>query len=199
MTQSQTNELIRNTAKRLFAERGYDGVSIRTLSKESSVGTSSIYHFFSDKDALLKSIYEETNAHLGAARRALKKSSTAEAMLAQRILFQFEHMEDIVFVLKYYIQYRHDFAQLPTKTLPPKSSLHIEEVLYQGLGTGEFRFEAIELPAYARMITHMINGFLLEYYPDTPSAAERRRLVRDMTDFSIRALKESSRREVTPM
>ena len=199
MTQSQTNEIIRSTAKRLFAERGYDGVSIRTLSKESSVGVSSIYHFFEDKDVLLKAVYDETNSRLGAARRSLKRQTTAEDMLAQRIRFQFEHIEDIIFVLKYYMHYRQDFAQLPTKTLPPKSALHIEEVLHHGLSTGEFTFEASELPSNAKMITHMINGFLLEYYPDAPHATERKRLVHEMTAFAMRALHQNTQKEVTPM
>jgi AcrR family transcriptional regulator len=199
MTQSQTNEVIRSTAKRLFAQRGYDGVSIRTLSKESAVGVSSIYHFFTDKDVLLKAIYEDTNRRLGLARRDLKRRASAERMLAERIQFQFEHIEDIVFVLKYYLHYRQNFAGLPTKTLPPKSALHIEEVLHQGLSSGEFKLNADELMQCAKMITHMINGFLLEYYPYTPQGAERKRLVRDMTDFSMRALRLNKHQEGMPM
>jgi len=199
MTQSQTHQIICRTAKRLFAERGYDGVSIRTLSKESSIGISSIYHFFADKDVLLKSVYDQTNAQLGSARRALKRPATAKNMLTQRIQFQFDHIEDIVFVVKYYLHYRQEFAGLPTKTLPPKAALHIEEVLYHGLSTGEFKLDASELSESARMITHMVNGFLLEYYPQQPSGSERKRLANEITGFSMRALTVRSQQEVTPI
>lgn len=199
MTQSQTREIILSTAKRLFAEHGYEGVSIRILSKESSVGVSSIYHFFDDKDVLLRAIYNETNTKLGLSRRALKKQTSIENMLAQRIQFQFEHIEDVIFVLKYYLHYRQDFAGLPARTLPPKATLHIEEVLYQGLSTGEITCNAVELAGCAKMITHMINGFLLEYYPQTPAGSERKRLVHEITDFSMRALSRRSYAEGLPM
>ncbi len=188
MTHAQTSQLIRSTAKRLFAERGYEGVSMRILAKESGVGLSSIYHFFEDKDVLLKQIYDETNTNLGIARRDLRPRSSAEQMLADRIAFQFDHIEDIVFVLKYYMHYRQDFAALPTRTLPPKSALHIEEVLHKGLSTGEFSFANESVGIRAKMITHMINGFLLEYYPDTPRGPERRVLVREIVDFSMPSL-----------
>ena len=41
MTRSQTDELIRHTAKRLFAAAGYDGVSMRILAQSSGVGLGS--------------------------------------------------------------------------------------------------------------------------------------------------------------
>ena len=77
MAQSQTDTLIRLTAKQLFAKNGYDGVSMRILSKESGVGLSSIYHFFKDKDILLKEVYLETNRQLGEARAQLPSLPSA--------------------------------------------------------------------------------------------------------------------------
>ncbi len=37
MAHSKTDQLIRQTAKRLFARFGYEGVSMRILAKESGV------------------------------------------------------------------------------------------------------------------------------------------------------------------
>lgn len=188
MTQSRTNELIRETAKRLFAKYGYDGVSMRTLAKESGVGLSSIYHFFDDKDILLKIIYNDTNHHLGIERKKLPKRSTAKAMLEQLIEFQFKHIEEIVYVLKFYLRFRLDFAALPTKTLPAKSVLHVEEVIRMGVKTGEFRVENKDVEAKARVISHTINGFLLEYYPDVPTKQELHSIVDDIVSFSMAGL-----------
>jgi len=184
MAHNHTDELIRMTAKRLFAVCGYDGVSMRILAKESGVGLSSIYHFFKDKDILLREVYAETNRQLGEARKALPGCTTAEAMLAQLITFQFEHIEDIVYVLKYYLHFRHDFAALPTRTLPPKSALHIEEVINKGLETGEFNVPATEIGHKAKVVAHTINGYLLEYYPDVPARKELQEIVDDIVSFS---------------
>jgi len=189
MTRSQTDELIRKTAKRLFAKFGYEGVSMRILAQESGVGLSSIYHFFKDKDVLLKEIYLETNRQLGKAREALPPQPTAQRMLEQLIDFQFEHIEDVVYVLKYYLHFRQDFAAMPTKTLPAKSVLHVEEVVQKGVATGEFTVAAKDITAKAKVVAHTINGYLLEYYPDVPVGPERREMIDDITAFTMRGLK----------
>ena len=188
MAQSQTDTLIRLTAKQLFAKNGYDGVSMRILSKESGVGLSSIYHFFKDKDILLKEVYLQTNRQLGEARAQLPSLPSAEEMLTQLIEFQIDHMEDVVYVLKYYMHFRQDFAALPTKTLPAKSVLHVEEVIHKGIETGEFNVDTKDVQAKAKVVAHTINGYLLEYYPDMPRDEERREMVNDIVSFTMAGL-----------
>jgi AcrR family transcriptional regulator len=189
MTRLQTGELIRATAKRLFAKFGYEGVSMRILAQESGVGLSSIYHFFKDKDVLLKDIYQVTNRRLGQERLALPPQVTAQRMLAALIDFQFEHIEDVVYVLKYYLHFRDDFANLPTRTLPAKSVLHIEEVVRKGIETGEFHVAPDDIAAKSKVVAHTINGYLLEYFPDVPRGAERQHMISDIVSFTMRALK----------
>ena len=186
MTQ-KTIIAIQNTAKRVFAQHDYDGLSMRALASESGVGLSSIYHFFTDKDVLLKDVFDMTNTELGIERKKLKSRATAVQMLQDRIDFQFRHMEDVVFVLKYYLHYRQDYMDLPGKILPPKAYLHIEEVLHHGISTGEFAMPNSQIETQAKIITHSVNGFLLEYYPLIPSPAERKKLVTELTAFIARA------------
>lgn len=52
-----TKELIFDTSIELFAERGYENVSMRDLAKEVGIKASSIYNHFSGKNALLEYIY----------------------------------------------------------------------------------------------------------------------------------------------
>lgn len=189
MTQHETITAIRTIAKHLFAAQGYDGLSMRTLSAASGIGLSSIYHFFADKDMLLKDIFDRTNTELGIARQALRPRATAELMLKDRIEFQFKYMEDIVFVLKYYLHFRETFMALPGGLLPPKAYLHIEEVLHKGISTGEFVLANDQIETQAKIITHSINGYVLEYYPSAPQGKERTTLVAALTQFVIRSLK----------
>jgi AcrR family transcriptional regulator len=189
MANNTTAAVIQTTAKRLFATYGYEGFSIRTLAKESGVGISSIYHFFQDKDVVLREIYAATNKALGEARSALPPQPSAEQMLEQLIAFQFEHSEDIVYVLKYYLHFRQDFAALPTRTLPPKSVLHVEEVIYKGIDTGEFQLRPDEVPAMAKVLGHTINGYLLEYYPDVPQPQELQEIISAIVSFTKTGLR----------
>lgn len=183
-----TKPTILRTAKRLFAVNGYEGFSMRTLAKESGVGLSSIYHFFNDKDEILKSIFNKTNSDLGIARAKLPKTDSAKAMLLERIKFQFEHIEDVVFVLKYYLHFRPDFVKLNTGYLPDKGYTHIEEVLKQGVIKGEFCISASEISKESKVIAHAINGFLLEYYPHPPKKSELENITKSIHSFLIRSL-----------
>ena len=183
-----TRNTILTKSKQLFARTGYEGFSIRTLAKESGLGISSIYHFFADKDQLLKMVFDQTNRELGQKRAALKVPSDAEQMLLQRIRFQFENIEDIVCVLKYYIHFRPTFLKLNNGYLPPKSTLHIEEVLQRGYETGAFSIKQTDIPDEAKVIAHAINGYLLEYYPVTPTGKELDEVVHAIHTFLMRSL-----------
>jgi AcrR family transcriptional regulator len=188
MKDTSTITTLRSTAKTIFAVSDYDGLSMRTLSETSGIGLSSIYHFFANKDVLLTDVYRITNKNLGEKRSQLRPRQSARQMLADRITFQFEYMEDIVFVLKYYLHFRNDFMKLPDKNLPPQAYLHIEEVLYKGLSNGEFNLRSTQIESRARIITHCINGFLLEYFPGKPKQSEITALTADITDFVMSSL-----------
>lgn len=184
----QTRTIILSKAKTLFAINGYEGFSIRILAKECGVGISSIYHFFGDKDELLKELFNTTNRQLGVKRAQLPKSSTASAMLKRRIKFQFENIEDVVFVLKYYLHFRPEFMRLNSGYLPTKAYLHIEEVLEFGLKTDEFVIDELEIAKESKVIAHAINGFLLEYYPDPPEGRQLNTVVNSIYNFLMRSL-----------
>ncbi len=185
---AHTRNTIIEIAKQLFAVQGYEGFSMRTLAKESVVGLSSIYHFFQDKDEILKEIFKKTNRELGVARAQLPTFESAGEMLLGRIKFQFEHIEDVVFVLKYYLHFRPDFLKLNSGYIPSKGYLHIEEVLEVGVKNGEFSIPASEIPKESKVIAHAINGFLLEYYPNPPEDEELAEVTGSIHQFLMRSL-----------
>ena len=51
--QSQSREAILDAARRLFAERGYDGASLRAIGAEAGVDAALVVHFFGSKANLL--------------------------------------------------------------------------------------------------------------------------------------------------
>jgi Bacterial regulatory proteins, tetR family len=187
MKSMSRNQII-SSSKRLFAAGGYESFSIRKLATDSKTGLSSIYHFFKDKDQLLKVVFDQTNIELGNKRRKLPHPSSAGDMLKQRIKFQFDNIEDIIFVLKYYLHFRPDFLKLNSGYIPTKGYLHIEEVLSYGVDSGEFTITTEQVPKEAKIIAHAINGFLLEYYPDPPKGSELLELTDDINRFLLKSL-----------
>jgi AcrR family transcriptional regulator len=182
-----TRLIILKKATHLFALNGYDAFSIRTVAGTIPLAPSVLYHHFKDKDALLKEMFNSLNTSLGRKRSRLPQPKTASEMLKQRIAFQIDNQEAIVAVLKYYLAYRKTFKRFKNGFVPDKSALHIEEVLRFGTATGEFQIHSIDDDA--KVITHAINGFLLEYYPYTPKGKEKDELVERIHHFLIRALK----------
>ena len=132
-------------------------------------------------------MYDLNNKSLGQKRTKLSQPKTASEMLKQRIEFQLDNSEEIVAVLKYYLAYRKNFEKFKNGFVPDKSALHIEEVLRFGVETKEFKIKNIEDDA--KVITHAINGFLLEYYPYKPKGKEKDELIERIYSFLIRALK----------
>ena len=53
-----TKEKIMRIAVKLFSAKGYDKVSTREIAKAIGINSASIYHHFSSKDEILKSLYE---------------------------------------------------------------------------------------------------------------------------------------------
>ena len=183
---STTKQTIEQSAFEIFAREGYESLSMRRIAKQSNVALSSIYHFFTDKDILLKHIFDRISKELGEARYQLPERDSAFEMLHDRINFQFDNIDKVVFVLKYYLHFRPDFLRNRSGFVPEKAYLHIDEVVQKGIQTKEFVSE--DPVSDAKIMTHAINGFLLEYFPDPPVGTEKRKLVQDITQFLSRSI-----------
>jgi AcrR family transcriptional regulator len=185
---AKTNSIsILNTTTLLYARSGYCDFSIRKIAKELSISPSVIYHYYETEEKLLSTMFDYNNTLLGNERSQLPIPNSALKMLKQRIEFQIDHIDKIVAVLKYYLAHRNNFPKNTRGFIPDKSSLHIEEVLEYGKKTNEFNIQNIKDDA--KIITHAINGFLLEYYPYKLELKERKQLVDKIYKFLVRALK----------
>lgn len=79
-----TQELILQTAERLFARDGYEGVSNKQLASEAGLTIGALYHYFPNKDA----IYAAAIRHAFASRPALPKAIRSSAESAERKLIR---------------------------------------------------------------------------------------------------------------
>jgi AcrR family transcriptional regulator len=68
-----TREQLIAIARRLFAERGYEGTSIESVLHESGVSRGALYHHFRSKEALFEVVLQAVNAE--AARKSMAASA----------------------------------------------------------------------------------------------------------------------------
>src|SRR5215213_2696286 len=53
-----------NTAEKLFANRGYDGTSIRDIAEEAGVNIAMISYYFGSKEKLMQALFEERASYI---------------------------------------------------------------------------------------------------------------------------------------
>lgn len=63
---AQTRRTIVRTARRLFAERGYDATSLQQIADAMGVQKANVYYYFRTKDAILSELLREMTAPLRA-------------------------------------------------------------------------------------------------------------------------------------
>ena len=95
-----TKEKIFDAAVDLFAEKGYEGVSIRDIAKAVGIKESSVYKHYSSKDAILDIIFEYLKARLypqqasGVDMDAMLEALTLEQILEAGLLSIRQMMND---------------------------------------------------------------------------------------------------------
>jgi AcrR family transcriptional regulator len=85
----QTRQLIAATARRLFVERGFDGVTVAEVAREADVAEKTVFNYFPTKEDLFYSRLEAFEEELLAAVReraagATVLSAVRDYLLAQR-------------------------------------------------------------------------------------------------------------------
>lgn len=68
---ASTRARIIDVAERLFAEQGYNGVSLRTITAAAGANMAAVHYYFRNKEGLLRAIFEQRVGGMNAERRAL--------------------------------------------------------------------------------------------------------------------------------
>ncbi len=100
---------VMNTALRLFTEKGYFNTSMRDITRESSVSTGSVYHYFKDKQgvalALYESLIERMSNELEQIRQA-HETAHDQCRAVVELLFRITDREPEAMTFMLYIKHR---------------------------------------------------------------------------------------------
>ncbi|RYY97735.1 MAG: TetR/AcrR family transcriptional regulator [Chitinophagaceae bacterium] len=69
-----------HTAEGLFAQKGYDGTSVRDIAEAAGVNLAMISYYFGSKEGLIKALFEERTADVALAVEALLRDETLTPM-----------------------------------------------------------------------------------------------------------------------
>lgn len=161
--------------RRSFAINGSEGTSMRTLAKEVGISPSVFYHYYPDRESLLTEMFRYTTKQLGVDRKKLQDTNDKKELLRSRVNFQIEHMEEITAIMKYFLHFKNEFKRNQFGFVPKTACIHMLEVLDDPT--------SMESIKKAKVMTHAVNGFVLEYFPNLPTGEEKEELVNYITEF----------------
>jgi AcrR family transcriptional regulator len=86
LKKEQTRQLIAGTAWRLFADRGFDRVTVAEIAREAQVAEATVFNYFPSKEDLFYSRFETFNARLADAVRDRHPGEPALAAFRRALL-----------------------------------------------------------------------------------------------------------------
>ncbi|GAA3400342.1 TetR family transcriptional regulator [Paenibacillus hodogayensis] len=180
------------TAKKLFAKQGYDGTSVREISKQAGTNLAMISYYFGGKDQIFEALFE-TFMPLDRVDR-MGQSESAEPAEQLRVLirdmidFRLKDPE-IISILRHEMNLRTARYEIVQRHVLPMYA-KIQNVLQRGRAAGVFRFESLDtilLFVMASIFAHSSRGQIAPIATEEgqPSYEE---LLRDLTAYVLQGL-----------
>ena len=138
-----TKEKIFNTAARLFAEKGYNGVSMREISEETGLSKPTIYYYFGSKEGIYKELIHAGLSHgTTEFEEIIEKNISIKQKLIEIVKIRFkqgiEFPEFAKFILGLFIaSEKLPFLDELTEEAE-KSRLDFVKLVQEGINSGEF-------------------------------------------------------------
>jgi len=92
---------ILKTAEELFAQKGFDGTSVRDIADEAGVNVSMISYYFRSKEKLMETLFEQRMGHIILKVDSLMKDNTKTPLQKVDIVID-DHIERIMERQKFY-------------------------------------------------------------------------------------------------
>lgn len=167
-SESTARERIVETAGSMFAERGFDGVSVADIAAASGISTGLIYYHFKDKQALYESVVRES-VHLleDAAIRTLGQQGRPIERIRAFIAEYMRLLEDELDVMRLLVRtFTDSSGHVPEHVLMRTASTidRVQAVIEEGIEAGEFRTVDSHLAATAlfALVNTLVTARVLE-------------------------------------
>lgn len=189
-------EAIMLITKKIAALEGIEAISMRRLASDLETSPSNLYNYYEHKESLLEETFESTQKSIRQSLQDLPPVSDIDELLEQRIRFSLDHALEIVYLLRFFLHFKHHFPEHDQGFVPSRAYRHITEVIEKGIKQNEYHSESPDQDA--KVIVHAVNGFILEYFPHLDDPNHKTTVAQAITSFVTRALRNNSqsRKEV---
>ncbi len=191
--ENSTKATIFKVAAKLFAEKGYNGVSMREISEQSKVTKPTIYYYFGNKEGIYKALIKEAlTYHTEDLRQiaALKISVKQKLveLMKRRFKVSLRHPELTKFVLELFNHYEKlPFLNGFYKEVECHGKI-FTEMIREGINSGEFGASA-----KPELVVEVIGGVLMHFLGDQLHGRNRilsDQLAEDIIELLFKGLNE---------
>jgi len=142
---------IMETAEILFAEKGFNGTSVRDISEKANVNLAMISYYFGSKDKLLESLFDYRGEHIKLKLESMLEDKSTSSMQKMEMLID-HYIEKImkqqcfsrIMVREQVMNHTGATAELITQMKKRNQEL-ISKLIQQGQKNGEFK-KNIDIP-----------------------------------------------------
>jgi AcrR family transcriptional regulator len=153
-------------ARRLFAARGFDGVSLADISKLVGIRKPSLLYHFNSKDTLRQAVLEELLAHWNDQLPKLLHAATSgseqfDAVLSKTIAFFIEDRDRARLILRELLDRPQEVQPLLETHVRPWVTI-VSDYIRRGQEQGRLHRE-VDPPSYVAHVTIMVIGSLATF------------------------------------
>lgn len=192
-TDNTTKATIFKAAARLFAEKGYNGVSMREISERSGVTKPTIYYYFGNKEGIYRTLISEALTYH---TEDLKQIASLNIPVKQKLLelmkrrFQvsLRYPELTKFVLEVFAHYERLPCLAGFETSVAAHGKIFEEMIREGINSGEFGASA-----KPELVVHVIGAVLMHFLMlqlNSPDQILSDQLAEDLVELLFKGLNE---------
>jgi len=194
---NETVQTILAEALQLFAERGFDGVSVSDVAKAAGVSKANIFHHFGNKQALymdvLKSSLNEFSqlTEYLQPQRAPIEQRLQHFLQAQAAHLQ-QHQQSAQVVLRELLENRSEVTQQLAEQTTDAQFRQLLALLQEGQQTGEIRAEVDLTALMVMMLGAVVFSFqarsLLRHQPEAEFTDDPEQYSRLMADILLHGI-----------
>lgn len=145
MSNTDKKTHILNVAEKLFAQKGFDGTSVRDIAEEACVNVSMISYYFGSKEKLMESLFEERTSYIFPKLEKLVKDTSIDSFEKIEILIDDyinRALQKLLFqkiLVGEQVMEKNTIISTLIKDLKKKHTELLEQLIKEGQENGSFK------------------------------------------------------------
>jgi AcrR family transcriptional regulator len=159
-----------NTAEKLFANRGYDGTSVRDIAEDAGINIAMISYYFGSKEKLMQAVFQQRTNYIAVRIESLLKDDSLSPIEKMGVLVD-DYVDRVVKRQKFYklmiceqMMEKNPMITNLLNELKVKNAELVEKLIKEGQEKGAFKENVDVMLLMNTMIGTIMQSFINKDY-----------------------------------